>query len=163
MKAVNGLRLDINIQSVNSPLTVSQVIAHYKTVELADSKPKTTLTRKVYTHHLDNVITPRWGNHPLQTVKAVAVKKWLGELTVAPATKTKTKVVFGVLFQHAMRYEWAESNPIRLVRQTSKPLRDHDVLEPAEVSALFAELVDPFRTLVQTACMTGLRRVNCSV
>ena len=159
MKAVNGLRMDINL-SANSvlPVTVNQLIEHYKLVELADSKPKTALTRKVYTHHLDNVISPKWGTHRLFDVKAVEVEKWLGILKAAPGTKSKTKGIFGVLFQHAMRYEWATTNPIRLVRQTAKPLREHEVLEPAEISALLAELAEPFRTLVLTASMTGLRR-----
>jgi len=159
LKAVNGLQLDINSgSSTPTQLTVSQLIDHYKLTELAESKPKTALTVKVYKHHLDNVIAPKWGKHPLQTVKPIAVEKWLGELTVAPATKAKTKGVFGVLYQHAMRNEWATTNPIRLVRQSAKSLREYDVLEPGEIAAFLAELAEPFRTLVLLASVTGLRR-----
>jgi integrase len=43
MKAVAGLRLDINVETVSSsPITVDQIISHYKEAELADSKRKNT-------------------------------------------------------------------------------------------------------------------------
>src|ERR1700686_5310898 len=48
LKAVEGLRLDINAEAVSTPgheLTVDEVIAHYKEVELADSNSKTTRTK----------------------------------------------------------------------------------------------------------------------
>ena len=47
-----------------------------------------------------------------------------------------------ILFQHAMRYEWAATNPIRLVRQSALPLQEEIVLEPVEIAALLAELHD---------------------
>src|SRR5262249_4448823 len=77
---------------------------------------------------------------------------------VAPASRYKTKGVFSVLFQHAMRYGWATANPIRLVRQSALPVEDQIVLEPVEIAAILAELVDPFRVLVLLVSVTGLRR-----
>jgi len=79
-------------------------------------------------------------------------------MKAAPGTKAKTKAVMNVLFQHAMRYEWTTTNPIRLVRQSAKPEQEYIVLEPVEVSALLSELSDPFRTLILLASVTGLRR-----
>jgi integrase len=52
----------------------------------------------------------------------------------------------------------AVSNPIRLVRQSGKRLREPDVLTPQEVTALLAELQEPCRALVLVASATGLRR-----
>lgn len=57
-----------------------------------------------------------------------------------------------------MRLEWAESNPVRLARQGSMPVAEHDVLTPVEISALLGELRDPFRAIVRVAAITGLRR-----
>jgi integrase len=79
-------------------------------------------------------------------------------MPVAPGTRYKTKGVMSVLFQHAMRYEWAASNPIRLVRQSAVPQQEERVLDPVEVAALFSELRDPFRTLILLASVTELRR-----
>jgi integrase len=159
LKAVEVLQLDINAESVrSSPLTVAQVIAHYKDVELADSSSKTKLTKSVYRHHLDNIISPRWGSFLLKDVKPVLVERWLEGLSGAASTKAKTKAVMVTLFQHAMRYEWATTNPIRLVRQSAKSKQEHFVLEPVEVSALLSELRDPFRTMILLASVTGLRR-----
>ena len=159
LRAVYALRLDINAETVKtSDITVDEVIAHYKTIELADSNSKTARTKDVYRHQLDDIISPRWGSLRLSEVKAVAVEKWLNEMPVAPASRYKTKGVMSVLFQHAMRYEWADRNPIRLVRQSAVPTREEIVLEPVEVQALLTELHDPFRTLILLASVTGLRR-----
>lgn len=158
-KAVDGLQLEINSDAVSTAkVTVDQLIAHYKDVELAESNIKTARTKEVYRHHLDKIISPRWGSLQLSDVKPVAVERWLGELPFAPGTRAKVKGVMNVLFQHAMRYEWAERNPIRLVRQSAMPLEEQIVLEPIEVQALLSELRDPFRTLILLAAVTGLRR-----
>lgn len=158
-RAVDALRLDINAESVaTSDLTVNEVIAHYKSIELADGNSKTARTKDVYRHQLDDIIDPRWGTLQLSEVKPIAVEKWLNEMPVAPASRYKTKGVMSVLFQHAMRYEWADRNPIRLVRQSAMPQQEQVALEPVEVQALLSELRDPFSTLILLACVTGLRR-----
>jgi integrase len=161
MKAVAGLRLDINIEADSvdcTVLTVDQIIAHYKETELADTNRKTARTKQVYEHQLNNVILPKWGSHRLKDVKPIAVENWLNHMPVAPGTRYKTKGVMSILFQHAMRYEWTATNPIRLVRQSALPLQEEIVLEPVEIAALLVELRDPFRTLILLVCVTGLRR-----
>ena len=160
LKAIDGLRLEVNVEAVTNatPVTVDQVIAHYKETELADTNRKTVRTKQVYEHQLDTVISPKWGSHRLKDVKPIAVENWLNEMQVAPGTRYKTKGVMSILFQHAMRYEWAAANPIRLVRQSALPLQEEIVLEPIEIAALLTELRDPFRTLILLASVTGLRR-----
>jgi integrase len=159
MKALDGLQLDINAEAVSTSLiTVDQIIAHYKDIELADTNSKTTRTKEVYRHQLDRVISPAWGAYRLADVRPIAVEKWLNEMPVAPGTRYKTKGVLSVLFQHAMRYEWATSNPIRLVRQSAVPQQEEIVLAPVEVAALLGELRDPFHALILLASVTGLRR-----
>lgn len=160
LKAIDGLRLEVNVEAVTNatPVTVDQVIAHYKETELADTNRKTVRTKQVYEHQLDTVISPKWGSHRLKDVKPIAVENWLNEMQVAPGTRYKTKGVMSILFQHAMRYEWVAANPIRLVRQSALPLQEEIVLEPIEIAALLTELRDPFRTLILLASVTGLRR-----
>jgi integrase len=94
----------------------------------------------------------------LKDVKPIAVETWLNAMKVAPGTRYKTKGVLSVLFQHAMRYEWATANPIRLVRQSAMPLQEEIVLTAVEVAALLSELRDPFYSLILLAAVTGLRR-----
>jgi integrase len=159
MRAVEGLRLDINTESgCTAPLTIGQLIEHYRLTELGESNSKTTRTKEVYEHQLAHVISPKWGTYCLQEVKPIAVEKWLNSMPVAPGSRYKTKGVMSVLFQHAMRYEWATANPIRLVRQSALPAKEEIVLAPVEIAALLAELHDPFRTLILLAAVTGMRR-----
>jgi hypothetical protein len=61
------------------------------------------------------------------------------------------------LFNHAMRYEWAEKNPIRLVRQSAKRERTPDVLIAEEIRALLEELKGPYYVMAFLAAVTGLR------
>jgi integrase len=158
-REVDGLRLEIN-REVNSTsrLTVDEVIEHYTLTELCETNAKTTRTKQVYAHQLRNVISPAWGCSRLRDVKPIQVEAWLRKMQLAPGSKAKTKGVMSILFQHAMRYEWATSNPIRLVRQGSLSLQEQIVLEPVEIAALIHELRDPFSTLIFLVSVTGLRR-----
>jgi integrase len=61
------------------------------------------------------------------------------------------------LFSHAMRYEWLDRNPIRLVRQSAKRERIPDVLELAEIQLLLSKLGVRERTLALLDAGTGLR------
>jgi integrase len=161
MRAVEGLRLDINSESAmmsSSRFTIAELTEHYRRTELSEKSSKTARTKQVYGHQLDNVIGPKWAKYRLQDVKPIAVENWLNSLPVAPGSRYKTKGVLSVLFQHAMRYGWATANPIRLVRQSALPVEEQIVLEPVEIAALLAELIDPFRTLILLVSVTGLRR-----
>jgi integrase len=61
------------------------------------------------------------------------------------------------LFHHAMRYEWLDANPIKLVRQSAKRERTPDVLELEELQLLLTKLELRERTLVLLDAATGLR------
>lgn len=62
------------------------------------------------------------------------------------------------LFNHAMRHEWIDRNPITKVRTSAKRLRETDVLTPAEFAALVPELEVREKAMVMLAGSTGLRR-----
>lgn len=161
MRAVDGLKLDINSESVAvnpTQFTVAQLLEHYRRIELSENRSKTARTKQVYEHQLANIIGPKWGKYRLRDVKPIAVENWLNSLTVAPGSRYKTKGVMSVLYQHAMRYGWATANPIRLVRQSALPVEEQIVLEAVEIAALLAELIDPFRALILLVSVTGLRR-----
>ncbi len=166
-KAVAALRIDINNETPRAfrPLTVEQLVAHYKERELTDDgSKKAASTVAIYKSNLDNWIVPRWGSYRLTDVRTTAVEDWLGSLIsgktgkpLAPATKAKIRNMMHTLFNHAIRYEWLERNPITLVRQSAKRQRVPDVLEVAEIKALLAELQEPVKTMVFLAASTGLR------
>jgi site-specific recombinase XerD len=66
------------------------------------------------------------------------------------------------IFHHAMRYEWVERNPTKLVRQSAKRERTHDILELAELQLLLSKLAVRERTLAPLDAATGLESANCS-
>jgi integrase len=65
--------------------------------------------------------------------------------------------MMSALFNHAMRHEWAEKNPIRLVRQSSKRQSAPDVLTAEEIRSLLAELDGVYHVMAFLAAVTGLR------
>ena len=152
-RAAEALRVNINKENW-MPLTVEQLVAHYTEKELPR---KAHTTQAVYGSYIRNWVVPHWGTRSLSGVKAVAVEEWLKDLPLANGSKAKVRNVMHALFNHAMRHEWAEKNPITLVRQSAKRLRTPDVLDVDEIRALLAQLEDPLRTMVFVAATTGLR------
>jgi len=62
------------------------------------------------------------------------------------------------VFNHAIRHEWMDQNPITKVRASAKRMREPDVLTPAEFASLITELELRERAMVMLAGSTGLRR-----
>jgi len=136
LKAAQALRIDANQetpQAGTGPSTIAMLVAHYRLKELAGDRNgrKAYSTRSAYECNLENWILPRWGAHTLNQVKSVAVEEWLDGIKRAKGTRAKIRNLMSALFTHAMRYEWADRNPIKLVRQSAKRERIPDVLELA--------------------------------
>ncbi len=152
-KACEPLRVKAN-RETRTPRTVAELVAHYNTHELPT---KTPYTAEVYAGYLKTRIQPKWDGHALSNVKTVAVEEWLGTLPLANGTRAKLRNLMHALFNHAMRWEFLDRNPITLVRQSAKRTRVPEALTVEEVGKLLAELADPWRTAVYVAVTTGLR------
>lgn len=162
LKAANALRIDANQQTPQTeagPSTIAMLVAHYRLKELAGDRNgrKAFSTRSSYECNLENWILPRWGDHTLDQVKSVAVEDWLDGIKRAKGTRAKIRNLMSALFTHAMRYEWSDRNPIKLVRQSAKRERIPDVLELVEIQLLLSKLGVRERTLVLLDAGTGLR------
>ncbi len=160
-KAADALRIHVNKETPHAalqPLTCEQLIAHYVERELSQgNRKKAYSTKAAYKCYLDNWILLRWRSYKLSDVKTVAVEEWLGNLSLAAATKAKLRNIMSALFNHAIRYEWLDKNPISLVRQSAKRERIPIVLDVGEISSLLTELQHPYRAMVLLAAATGLR------
>jgi len=172
--AADSIRLTINRQAPTQTLkqaSVEALVKHYREQELpeifhdrlpepgeCDDHQKSYSTQYAYELYLKNWILPRWRSYRLADVKAVDVEAWLKSLPLARGTKAKIRNIMSALFSHAIRWEWAEKNPIHSVRQSAKRLRTPDVLTPEEINALLEKLREPLRTAVELDAFTGLRR-----
>jgi integrase len=77
---------------------------------------------------------------------------------LARGSKAKIRNIMSALYSHAIRWEWADRNPISSVRQSAKRQRTPEILTPEEIMAILKELSDPLRTMVELEAFTGLRR-----
>ena len=153
MKSCESLRANINKES-RSPRTVAELVTHYTANELPN---KTPYTVEVYAGYIKTWIQPKWVQFSLSDVRTVAVETWLGTLPLADGTKAKLRNLMHAIYNHAMRWEFFDRNPITLVRQSAKRTRVPDVLTVEEIGKLLGDLADPWRTAVYVAVTTGLR------
>src|SRR5579884_146277 len=116
MKACEQLRANINLER-RVPRTVAELVFHYQQHELPN---KTPYTQEVYTGYLKTWILPKWSGQSLSDVRTIAVEAWLPTLPLANGTRAKLRNLMHALFNHAMRWEFFERNPITLVRQSAK-------------------------------------------
>jgi integrase len=159
-KAVAALRADINAENPRtslSPINVQTLIEHYRDKELGPNCSKTRKTQVTYEGYFNKWILPRWGSYRVTDVKAVAVEQWLRSLPYANGSKAKARNIMSAVFNHAVRWEWLDTNPIRMVRQSAKRTRIPIVLSIGQVAALLGILKEPTRTMVFVAVFTGLR------
>ena len=163
LHAVSGFRTDINQQSASArsvPATVQQLIDHYKLKELPEENEpglKSYSTKEAYRHYIKNWIEPKWGPFRINDVKAVAVEDWLSKIPRSRGTKAKIRNIMSAIFNHALRYEWGQRNPIKLVRQSAKREKIPVILEAPELLLLLNVLEPRERTLALLAAGTGLR------
>ena len=154
--AILAFRRNINSE-LRVPETVSDLITHYRKHELVPER-KAFATIQATGIYLKRHVETNWGSKRLQEIRTVDVEKWLHSLNYAPGTRSKIRNIMSALFNHAMRHEWIDRNPITKVRTSSKRLRETDILTPAEFAALIPELELREKAMVMLAGSTGLRR-----
>ena len=140
---------------------MAELVTHYQQMEMSADGEKSFSTRKAYGVYLRNWIVPKWSEYSLSDVRTVAVEDWLKTLPLAPGSKAKIRNLMSTLYNHAMRYEWTDRNPIRLVRQSAKRQSVPDVLTAEEIGNLLAKLDGPYYVMTFLAAVTGLRVSSC--
>ena len=160
-RATSALRRDINMADVRSkgkPITLSQLADHYSQRELAaNNRWKTHSTKMGYRVYLRKWIIPRWGGYILTAIRAGEIELWLRSLPLARSTCAKIRNVMSVLFNHGLRHELLDRNPVQWVRQSAKRKKIPAVLEIEEVQVLLGALDVRERTMVLLDVVTGLR------
>jgi len=153
LQACESLRSTIN-RETRTPQSFGELATHYTQKELPT---KTPYTSEVYSGYLRTWILPQWKDHTLSDIRTVDVEEWLKTLPLADGTKAKLRNLMHSVYNHAMRWEFTDRNPITLVRQSAKRTRVPEVLTVTELNALLKELGEPWRTAVFVAVTTGLR------
>lgn len=159
-RAVASLLVNINAESPRfglEPVSVRTLIEHYQEKELHEASGKTFATCETYKGYFRKWILLRWGDYRLKDVKSVAVEEWLRSLDLSNGSKAKIRNIMHAVFNHAVRWEWHDRNPITHVRQSAKRQRVPTVLTIGEIEELLLNLEEPTHTAVLIAALTGLR------
>ena len=143
----------------DSPESVEQLAQHWQEKESGRRAYSTTETIKGY---LKNWIVPAWGSRLLGEVKAVDVEDWLGNLDLAPGSKKKLRDIMHLLYEHGIRYEFTDRNPISKVRQGGQRLGTPARLDVRQLRLLLEMLSARKRIMILLDFGTGLRRGELS-
>lgn len=166
VRAVTALRRDVNMANVRSkgkPLTLSQLADHYSQRELSPNcRWKTHSTKLGYRGYLCKWIIPRWGAHKLTHICAGEIELWLRSLPLARSSCAKIRNVMSVLFNHGLRHELLDRNPVQWVRQSAKRKKIPAVLEIAEVQSLLGSSISESEPWSCSMLLLDSGRANCS-
>ena len=158
-QAISALKLEFNRGGAwlkTRSASVADLVSHYRERELnADTVWKTHSTKVTYEGYLNKWIVPRWKSYPLVRIGEVAL--WLRSLPLARSSCAKIRNLMSVVFNHGIRHEICDRNPIQLVRQSAKRKAIPVILSASDVQRLLAVLGIRERTLVLLAFGTGLR------
>jgi integrase len=164
--AARVFRLNLVDRGSAVRICMQELVDHFRKYELVDrgEDGRAYSTRDRCESVLDCWILPRWKNTPIDQIRTVAVEDWLRSISRAKGTKSKMRNTMSVLFNHAIRWEFTDKNPVTGpargsgVRQSSKRERIPDLLEVEEFQRLQAELRVRERILVWLDMTSGLRR-----
>jgi integrase len=153
-------------QGLGEPVLIGELVAHFREHELIDlgDEGKAYSTRSRCNSVLNKWVLPRWQSTKISEVRTIEVEKWLRGLSLARGTKAKIRKTLGLLFNHAIRWEFTTRNPISGpvrgsgVRQSEKRERIPEVLSAEEFRRLEAALGLRERVLLCLALSLGLRR-----
>ena len=176
-EAVTRLRVNINTDGPTelTSITMAKAVDHYTVHELADcgAEGKAYSTRSRKTQLLSQWVVPHWGKLELRAIKTVAVEQWLKTLVttkfgkpkpLAGGTREKIRDAMSSIFNHAIRWELTDRNPITGptkrsgVRVSAKRERTPDILEIQEMQLLLAALGIRERAMLFLDMPSGLRR-----
>ena len=150
-------RFLVHGEAVLAPLSLTEVWKGYA----KEKMPERASTKRGYLIWVNNYILPRWGQTPMQEIKARAVELWLGGLDLAPKSRSNIRMMISVIFEYAM---WAElipvdRNPMELVhiKNVSKPGLKARTMRMEEFHRLCEMLTEPYRTMAIVSVCLGLR------
>ena len=166
--AARGLRLNLVDQGSKAlvQITMKELVDHFSQHEQVDKgeEGRAYSTRDRCESVLNCWILPRWGKTAIDQIRTVAVEDWLRSIPRAKGTRSKIRNTMSALYNHAIRWEFTDKNPITGpvrgsgVRQSAKRERIPDLLEIDEFRLLQAELRIRERILVWLDMTLGLRR-----
>jgi len=153
-------------QIPRDPVFLGELVGHFRDHELIDlgEEGKAYSTRNRCNSVLSRWIMPRWRATRISDVRAIDVENWLRSLSLARGTKAKIRKTLNLLFNHAIRWDFAARNPISGpvrgsgVRQSEKRERIPEVVSADEFRRLEAALGLRERVLLCLALSLGLRR-----
>lgn len=105
-------------------------------------------------------VDPKWGSIPLTEVTRLNVRQWVAAMRadgIGPDTIKGTVHHFGAILSGAVGEDLLDVNPVHGVELPTSEPRDEDPFSVAEVTAILAELDEPYRTLADLGTRSGLR------
>ena len=118
-------------------------------------------TRKDYEIIISRHLLPHFGNVKLTSISAEACQKLIAKKLKAglsPKTVINILVPLKEMLKHAVMWGYLLSNPADYVEKPRTRKRHPEILSLKQIKDFLSHIKEPYRTVVITAALTGLRR-----
>jgi integrase len=126
----------------------SEILVHYR-----------TSTKKFYERTLKRWILPTFRDCRLTDINTPSVQTFLNTFTGYSKSVLKhVRATFSVLMATAVDWQYLSRNPVDAIKlPAGKSPRRAPVLTPEQLGLVSANLKEPYRTMVVSACTKGMR------
>lgn len=95
-------------------ITMRELVDHFSEHEQVDKgeEGRAYSTRDRCESVLNCWNLPRWGKTAIDQIRTVAVEDWLRSIPRANGTKSKIRNTMSALYNHAIRWEFTDKNPV---------------------------------------------------
>jgi len=120
-------------------------------------KPSTFRTYENTIHHH---LIPAFGDSELKQILPERIQSYVSELRKQRSPKTVNNVIIllRTMFKYARRWKYVREDPMQDIDNMPLQHREMAYLNVAEINLLLKHAHEPFKTLLLTAIMTGMRR-----
>lgn len=124
-------------------------------------KPRVKLsTYRGYKSDINRHLIPAFGDKLLKEILQEDIEEFLSELLDSLNSKTVNNIRLTMLMimDYARRRKYIVENPIADIRPFKVDHKEMDFLNPKEIRLVLKHAEEPFKTLLLTAILTGMRR-----
>ncbi|MBZ0167661.1 MAG: site-specific integrase [Candidatus Omnitrophica bacterium] len=119
-------------------------------------------TYEVYLNMINKHLRPAFAGCSVSKIKPARIRSYLCGLSSSKSPKTLNNllVLMKTMFNHAQKWGYLKNNPAADVEKFKQEHMEMDFLNPSEVNLLLKHAQEPYRTLIMTAILTGMRRAE---
>lgn len=137
-------------------ITFKELAGKWLELKSGQVRPKAFASYKA---HVDRLIAA-FGDFKVKHISNEEAERFIACLQkegLAPATNGRTLTILKGIFEKGSQWGYLTQNPARYIKKPQVPKKEMAFLSPQDLKRLIAATDERHRTLIMTACYTGMR------